>query len=280
MECEGSSTLSFLDCKLVRHNKRFDSSVFRRSTFTGLGTSYFSFCANIFKINGISTLLSRAYKICSSYRSLHDEFVFLSSFFYANGFPYSTIDSSIRRFLTNKFSPSPVSPTAAKQKYFVSLPYFGTQSEKLKSELESLLGKFFLHIDFEIILINKFTIGSMFRFKDRLPDSMRSSIVYKFSSARCASENVGSTTRTLRTRVAEHAGRSSRTASLLAHPPHSSIRSHAEGCDVPVRDIHFSVLGTTSNDTDLRILESLFIHKLRPQLNDMQSAFPLRIVNH
>ena len=35
-----------------------------------------------------------------------------------------------------------------------------------------------------------------------------SSLVYKFSCACCASEYVGSTIRTLHTRVAEHAGRS------------------------------------------------------------------------
>ena len=107
-----------------------------------------------------------------------------------------------------------------------------------------------------------------------------SSLVYKFSCACCASEYVGSTIRTLHTRVAEHAGRSFRTGSLLTVPPHSNIRQHVLSCGVPVSIDNFKVMGNTKFPTDLRILESFFIHKLKPKLNDAQSSFPLHIVNH
>ena len=96
-------------------------------------------------------------------------------------------------------------------KFYFTLPYFGAQSEKMKSELSILLHKFFPYVDFHLILVNNFKIGSFFNFKDKLPLAMRSSLVCKFSCARCASEYVGSTIRTLHTRVAEHAGRSFRT---------------------------------------------------------------------
>ena len=43
---------------------------------------------------------------------------------------------------------------------------------------------------------------------------------------------------TLHTRVAEHAGRSFRTASLLTVPPHSNIKQHALSCGVPVSIDH------------------------------------------
>ena len=109
---------------------------------------------------------------------------------------------------------------------------------------------------------------------------MRSSLVYKFSCARCASEYVGSTIRTQHTRVAEHAGRSFLTGSLLTVPPHSNMREHALSCGVPVSIDNFKVMGNTKFPTALRILESLFIHKLKPKLNDAQSSFPLHIVNH
>ena len=84
----------------------------------------------------------------------------------------------------------------------------------MKSELSILLHKFFLDVDFHIILFNNFKIGSFFNFKDKLPFAMRSSLAYKFSCARCASEYVGSSIRTLHTRVAEHAGNSFSTGSL------------------------------------------------------------------
>ena len=88
-------------------------------------------------------------------------------------------------------------------KFYFTLPYFGAQAEKMKSELAILLHTFFPDVDFYIILVNNFKIGSFFNFKDNLPLAKRSSLVYKFSCARCASEYVGSTTRTLHTRVAE-----------------------------------------------------------------------------
>ena len=61
---------------------------------------------------------------------------------------------------------------------------------------------------------------------------MRSSLLHKFSCARCASEYVGSTIRPLHTRVAEHAGRSFRTGSHLTVPPHPNVRQHALLCGV------------------------------------------------
>ena len=104
---------------------------------------------------------------------------------------------------------------------------------------------------------------------------MRSSLVYKFSCERCVSEYVGSTIRTNYTRVAEHAGRSFCTGSLLTVRPHFNITQHALSCGVPVSVDNFKVMGNTKFPTDLCILESLFIHKLKPKLNDAQSSFPL-----
>ena len=57
-------------------------------------------------------------------------------------------------------------------------------------------------------------------------------------------------------------------------------RQHALLCGVPVSIDNFKVMGNTKFHTDLRILESLFVYKLKPKLNDAQSSFPLLIVNH
>ena len=94
-----------------------------------------------------------------------------------------------------------------------------------------------------------------------------------------ASEYVGSTTRTLYTRVAEHAGRSFRTGSVLSVPPHSMVRAHSGSCAVPVTLENFCIIGSTSSAIDLHILKSFQILKLKPVLNDSQSYYPLSIVN-
>ena len=64
------------------------------------------------------------------------------------------------------------------------MPYFGQQSEKLKIELLFLLSKYFKNVDFNIVLVNSFKVGSFFSYKDRLPKrrakAMSASLIYKF----------------------------------------------------------------------------------------------------
>jgi len=225
MELEVDGSLSFLDCKVCRHNNSFHTSVFRKETFTGLGTSFFSFCTFRFKINSLKTLLYRGYRISSNYINMHNEFEFLKDFFYKNGFPLGLIHSHISKFLNNVFQPatSNSAPTVFTNELFFTIPYFGYQSEKMRKDLLQLLSKFYPKTKFTFILVNNFKIGSFFSYKDRLPLALRSSLVYKFSCAHCASAYVGSTVRALGVRVEEHAGRSVRTGNFLKVPPQSNI---------------------------------------------------------
>ena len=79
-------------------------------------------------------------------------------------------------------------------------------------------------------------------------------------------------------RVAEHSGVSFRTQVPLTSPPFSAIREHSDQCGAPVSSHDFKILDKNRFYTDLRILESLYIYKLKPQLNNLGSAFPLNIV--
>ena len=42
---------------------------------------------------------------------------------------------------------------------------------------------------------------------------------------------------------------------------------------------NFNILARGNNNIDVRIWESLFIYKIRPDLNDSQSAFSLNIID-
>ena len=92
---------------------------------------------------------------------------------------------------------------------------------------------------------------------------MRSSLVYKYSCARCASEYVGSTSRALHIRICEHQGRSFRTGTLLTTPPHSNIREHLQKCNTTINSENFTILDTSPNISHLRILESLYINQIK-----------------
>ena len=277
MDLENDGKLSFLDLTVERSNGSFVTSVYRKPTFTGLGLSYFSNCSFRFKINSITTLISRAYKLSSSYVKLHSEFKFLRNFFSENGFPRQLIDSQINKFLNKVYSPSS-KPDPPKESLYFTLPYFGHQSDKMKRDLTKALSKLYPDYSFQFILVNPFKIGSFFNHKDRIPKCLSSSVVYKF---RCACKDapsyVGMTSRHLFQRVAEHLGISSRTGNPLSTPPFSSIRQHALTCHTSFSESNFSILKSCQNNQDLRIIESLYIRKTVPQLNDSQSSYALLI---
>ena len=280
VEIESSNSLSFLDVSVSRLNNKFITSVYRKPTFSGQGISFFSFTPFLFKLNAIKTLIFRSYTICSSYHAMHSEFDFLRNFFISNGFPSNLISSVISNFLNKRQDPQnfTVSHNDNPVRYYV-FPYFGPQSDKLKNELLTLLNKYFTDFSFKIILVNNFKIGSFFNYKDRLPLCSRSSVVYKFNCSLCEAMYVGSTSRTLCIRTAEHKGISSRTGRRLAVPPHSAVRLHTEEVhDAPVRSEDFTILDSSNNPVSLRILESLYIYKMKPKLNETNSAFPLNMV--
>ena len=75
---------------------------------------------------------------------------------------------------------------------------------------------------------------------------------------------------------------SERTGSRLTRPAHSNIRSHCENTSLvcgPVKQDNFRILGYQTNQTKLRILESLFIHCRKPNLNDLASSYDLKFVH-
>ena len=71
-EIENNCKLSFLDSCVHREDLRFSFSVFRKDSFTGLGTSFYSCCPTNFKINAIKTLLYRVFNVWTNYSYLDD----------------------------------------------------------------------------------------------------------------------------------------------------------------------------------------------------------------
>ena len=53
----------------------------------------------------------------------------------------------------------------------------------------------------------------------------------------------------------------------FSNPPFSNIREHALSFDHPIKVDNFSVLARCPSH-DLRLLESIFIHKFSPNLNN------------
>ena len=277
-EHESENSLAFLDVLIKRIDNCFTTSVYRKPTFSGLTISYFSHCCNKFKINSIKTLIHRAYGICSNYLLFHRELEFIKQLFHNNGFQKNKIESIINDFLNKKYSNIQAPISVGKKPLYAIIPYFGHLSIQMKIEMSKLISEYFPHLNPQLILVNNFKINSFFKFKDSIPHALCSGIVYKFSCAKCASVYYGSTIRTLYTRVSEHKGLSDRTGKSMIRPKQSSIRDHVMSCgsDIPIDD--FKIVASHSKEIDLRILESIFIQKEKPILNDSNSSFPLKLL--
>ena len=104
MEMESNNQIFFLDVLVIKDDFNFNTTVFRKPTFSGLGVSYFSYCCRKFKLNSIKSLISRAYGLCSTFHNLNNEFIYIKKYFKQNGFPTQLIENTICSFLDNKYN--------------------------------------------------------------------------------------------------------------------------------------------------------------------------------
>ena len=88
MEKEAHHKLPFLDV-LVDNNdpNSLLTRVYRKKTFTGLLTNYFSFTSSSYKVGLIRTLVNRAYKINDTWLGLHEDITKLMDILKKNLFP-------------------------------------------------------------------------------------------------------------------------------------------------------------------------------------------------
>ena len=276
-EFEDNNNLPFLDILVTKNDGFLTTNVFRKETYTGLGLNYDSYVPNLFKINSIKTLLHRAYNICSSWHNFHEELEKLRKYFCLNNYPSDLIEKHIRRFISNKFANTGTNVTENKEVKYVTLPFMGHFSYQVRNDLSVLLRKYLPDVQFRFIFINKNTIGSLFKFKDSIPTHLCSKVVYCFCCPDCKSRYVGSTFRNLKIRIAEHRGVSYRTNTQITHPSFSRIREHALSCNHKINEQDFSIMFRASCNSDLRIAESLFIMKDKPELNSTELATRLLI---
>ena len=257
---------------MTRAGGKFSTGIFRKSTFTGLGLNYFSYCFNTFKLNSCKTLISRAYSLCSDWLNFNKEIDFLCNYFHKNCYPNHIFDK-----IYDIFQPRSDHPTVPKKLMYVSLPYTSS-STYVKSELSKKLCKLYPYIDFRFVFKNNLTLGSLFRFKDTLPELMRSFSIYMYTCPKCNLGNyVGCSKHLLKVRIDSHRGVSHRTGSSLSKKENSAIRDHAHKCKCQIDYKHFKIITQASDQYSLSYLESLCIKQLSPSLNSQTTSTPLYI---
>ncbi len=101
MEKEMNNTLAFLDVFIDNKNSRDSSSpvtsVYRKKTYTGLLTNYFSFTSFSYKLGLIRTLVDRSYKINNTWSGFHEDLKKLKIILEKNLFPIQMVDKVVNK---------------------------------------------------------------------------------------------------------------------------------------------------------------------------------------
>ena len=191
-EIEIDRFVALLDINVYGSNNKFETSVHPKSTFSGVYTHYRSFIATEYKRSLITTLSYRSFTIVSDYHKLHEEIVKLKSVLRQNGYPTRFLDKIISKFL-DKISKKLVTITTVPKKTLrLVLPYLGTQSLRLKKKLNKLFKEQLPSGKLEIVFKTTQRMSSCFRFKDAIPRSLLSGVIYEYKCPRCNSRYIGS----------------------------------------------------------------------------------------
>ena len=265
MEGEVDGRLPFLDVNVSRSTIGFSTDVYRKPTFTGLGMKFASFIPTLYKHNVVSCLIERAHKICSSVTSVKNQVAFLRHYFMTNGFPLHFFNEILDAFV-KKSSRVPILGAVGRPVY-LKIPFMGPDSYDLKKEIQKLVKRHYPQVSLRVILHNGNTVARLFPFKDRTPEPLRSSLVYKYCCGMCNAVYIGQTARHFEARISEHKGVSFRNGSTSEKPSFSSIRQHARDADHPIVRSNFSVLASAKYNTDLESMEKLLIKFHNPSLN-------------
>ena len=122
-EVEKNKCISFLDVKVKKHDRGFETGLFRKQTFTGLSTKYDSALPNRYEFNLIQCLVTRAFRIISDMNSFNKEILFLKKYFFQNKFPSTYVENIINKTISSISSPSVSVQSAEKKSLYCTIPF-------------------------------------------------------------------------------------------------------------------------------------------------------------
>ena len=267
-ELESNNCFNFLDILIERSDSGFITSVYRKPTFSGVYSNFFSFIHPNFKFSLVWTLLFRSFNICSSYDKFHNELIKLKAIFQNNEYPLHFIDNVVSKFLNRQFSPKPVIPTVPKKQILFVMPYLGMYSNHISAKLHKFIAKAYPHIQLKLIFKSQFRLASLFKFKDTIPTALRSCVVYKFKCGSCNATYYGKTRRHFHHRVSEHLGVSDLTGKQRKSHSLSAVSDHCMAENHSATASDFRIISSAPSDYHLRIKEALLISRDKPSLNN------------
>ena len=267
MEKESNYQLTFLDVFVHKTSTAFLTSVYGKSTFSGLYTKWDSFCPQQHKINLINTLVYRALMI-SSKSFLDDAIEFIRSTLSKNRYPLSVLDSVVHDVL-NKFDRAKRC-TFSKCPVYLGLPYICSRGEKFAQCIATAVGKCYFSAAMRVIFQTRIAFVSIR--KDVLPPNRINWVICKYTCS-CGSDYIGRASNRLDLRIKQHLPAHILNLELkrgeLVNTSESSIADHMINSGECVGDFNvdrFSILSRSHSIYHLKVLEAFYVRSLQPSL--------------
>ena len=275
MEPENENCLSFLDV-LVKNDQIMTTSVFRKSTFTGLLTNFESYTAEEYKVSLVKSLLYRAFRISSSWSIFNEELENIYRILQRNSFPRFFIDqvaSTFKKKHSSNGNDLTVEQNEPSEEIrYYKLPYIGKISELLQIKLNKLALSFCTASKAKISF-TPFKIGQYFSPKDPIPKEFSSWVVYKFSCTGCNTQYIGETTVYYNTRKEQHFHKKTGASAVYKHL-HEGSR-----CTVEKNlDSSFSIIDRGSTRFALKLKEALYVKWGDPELNRQKKSEKINLL--
>ena len=256
MEIAEQNTIPFVGMNITKSLNRLETSVYRKSTNTGLLLHYRGHVDKRYKNVLHTTMIHRAYQLSSSPTAFSAECNKLRSTFLNLDYPINLINSAINKFLRNIDNIDAAKNTRDDSStIIVPLPFKDQPSaNSVKKQMQVLSAS--IGVQIKPVFQTK-KIGQVLAPKEKKPSIVNNqSVVYKFECDLCDADYVGYTDWHLHQRINEH--------------KYSAIGKHLEqhGLLKPdLADKQFSVLKKFRSQFDCLIFEMLFIKELNPELN-------------
>ena len=193
IETEINRSLSLLDVKIFRENDKFVTSVFRKETFSGVYTNFISFIPFEYKFGLVHTLVNRCFNVFSNFLKFHREVDKLKKILSKNACPQKFTNKCTQKLLNNMFIQRLQIPKLPKKELIIILPYLGKMFQIVKTKLTKTINKHSKFCKLRVIFQPNNRLRNNLLFKDSVPETLWSNLIYKFSCGSCTAFYTGKT---------------------------------------------------------------------------------------
>ena len=186
MEKEANKRLAFLDILVDNTSSSPTTSVYHKTTYTGILTNLFSFSSYSYKVGLVKTQVDRTYKINNTLQGFHKDFEHLIVTLKRNLFRSRITDHVVRQYLNNtslsltscvKSNPGSSTESESISTLNFKLPYLNISSfaqRKVKSLLKAYCSNLYIR------LVLSYKLSKICSNKGPIPKSLHSRVVHKF----------------------------------------------------------------------------------------------------